>query len=81
MVPASPLPATADSWGQRLYRLITLGFFHSNRFFSPSAGSQMNRLHPPPAFLNLLVKRQQEGHRCLWHPLHHILVAKSWMRS
>ena len=47
MAPAAPLPATADSWGQRLYRLITLGFFHSNRFFSPSTGSPDESLAPP----------------------------------
>lgn len=48
MVPASPLPATADSWDQRPHRL-TLGLFPLNRFFSPSIGSpdeSHNTPHP-----------------------------------
>lgn len=69
MVPASPLPATADSWGQRPYRLI-LGPFHLNQFFSPSTVSPDEIPPPPPAFNESLVKWKQEGHRCLRHPQH-----------
>lgn len=75
MVPTAPLPASADSWGQRLHRL-TLGFLHSNRFFSPSTGSPDDSHTPPSRLHESLVKWQQEGHRCLRHPQHHILVAK-----